>query len=930
MASSRASPLLSRKSPRGGEVGGVEQRAFSVNRRGERSMIPVWQGQASSAAAPSTRPAVLLKAKEVRWVTGRSESPNLSNKSGERCPEGQIVGTSAEPSPCASTVPSGPPTPKCGTRKVASKETCKIGFKATSHLPNKSTERGSEGQTAVIPAEPSPCASTVPSCQPWPKCRPRGVASKESCRSPASRTRDILASSPVRSGSGVERRDVAVGISSRTSPSRARAGLTNPPNLPRHDRRQKKFLTWPPANTQSPCGVTRHHPNSSHLPVAKGDGNVAVQSIAKAADLHEVSLLLHDSDRLSSIARHVFRLHDVDGDNLLSLEEFEVVLPMLHAWLQMKAASTRTSEDARRLARRHMRRFSVHGGGALCESAFVELFRWTVWRRFEELHPVCWDRAALVGTVHTEMPDIFYELGQRVGSGNFGSVRHITHKASGSKRVMKTMCCHDACGSDVAPIDTIKLEITILAQLDHPHILRMHESFHAKDSVHIVTDVCAGGDLFGIMRENAVREKVLGEPLVVRIFSQVLQAVAHCHDRGVIHKDIKFENLMLRQHVTCASSPDEIHVVVIDFGLAEVFSDHHGRDCRSSTACGTLVTIAPEVIAHNFSFKCDIWSVGCLIFAMLNSSPRRSPGHNGDVSVDHFPFPVSPTHEDPMGLYGLLKSHRCGPDWRQVSGASEDAVSAMKKLLCFEEEIRPGASTCLQLPWFREGSDRSCPRLSQTQLQILLERSKCEVSAYWELLIAKAASQLPLSKVTGFVEQFKTLDVNGNGYIRRSELVESLLNQRVQLQDAERIAEAADLDKTGRISWLEFIALLLPTSEDLLKEGLTTLFGHGKVCVEELEEALRSGQFGVACGNSCLNNPSLSRGVAEMMLKDVDRDCGGTVSIENLSKYLLGRHSGDSIVGHCVPGPTRNANSKLTRCATAGPRLLSLTRRRLL
>eukprot|EP00927_Polykrikos_kofoidii_P015042 TRINITY_DN16678_c0_g2_i1.p1 TRINITY_DN16678_c0_g2~~TRINITY_DN16678_c0_g2_i1.p1 ORF type:complete len:581 (+),score=80.82 TRINITY_DN16678_c0_g2_i1:151-1743(+) len=484
------------------------------------------------------------------------------------------------------------------------------------------------------------------------------------------------------------------------------------------------------------------------------------------------------------------------------------------------------------------------------------------------------------------MPETRYSFGEKIGSGNFGNVRLAVHRFSGFERVVKTVHCEDRENPDGRlSVDMTLREVNMLAQLDHPHILRIYESFREKNDVHIVTDICSGGDLFDIVRQNAIDGESCPEPLAIRIFTQVLQAIAHCHYRGVMHKDLKFENIMLRKRLTRASSPEEAHIVVIDMGLSEFFGEQHNCSNRSSAACGTLVTMAPEVLAHDFTCKCDIWSVGCLIFAMINSQPRRTKCPNGKVTIDQFPFAVEPTADDPLGVHDLMAKHCQGPDFRQLDSVSQNAISVVRAMLSYEERDRPGAVACLRLPWFRDASDRSLHRLSLAQVQIVVERSKRELRTFSDMLIARAASQLPSSKLAAFEEQFKAIDVQGKGHISHIEMVQTLHQLRVPRQEAERVTDAMDLSRTGCISWSEFVTALLPTSEDLLMEGLACFIPQlanddGTVSVEELEKATRK---------SC--DVAFPKCAAEIMLNEIGHVGDGKLNINDIKRLIFGRET---------------------------------------
>lgn len=746
------------------------------------------------------------------------------------------------------------------------------------------------------------------------------------CRSSAGRTLSVSRSRDVRVATQVAQQRAASPCVRRIRKTTCSA-MTQIPQ-PSRARRASGPALLSDAKMASSCavmyeksrstGVTRGNP----VQQSKMPAQLLVCPKKGLDDCGSTALLtvLQDGERLVRSVRSSFRMHDTDGDGLLSFVQVERLILALHKRLRLQpSGGDRTHEDVGHVSLQRLRRSDADGDGKLQEKEVLELYRWTLWRRYEDLNQATIDRAKFVGTLHDKSLATFYTTGKSIGSGNFGTIRNVLDRASESSRVVKTLrrqADNDLETNSGRPRSTGEEEISFLAMLDHPHILRIYESFYENDRVHIVTDFCRGGDLFGILRENAALEKTCSEPFVARIFLQVLQAVAHCHDRGVIHKDLKFENIMLRNRLTSTRVLDDVHIVVIDMGLSELFGEQHGRGIRSSTACGTLTTMAPEVIAHDFSCKCDVWSVGCLVFAMLNSQPRRLNDCHGCVALDHFPFAVTATDDDPLGINGLMDSHAHGPDYLRLDGVSEEGVSAVKAMLSYDEDDRPGALDCLSLPWFQQGNERPSRHLSQVQVRTLLDRSKRELRAWWVALIAKAASMLSASDVALFEDQFKAMDSSGNGYISRSDFVLALHQFRVPRQDSERVADAVNSSGTGRISWSEFIAALLPSSEDLLCQGVAAVFARldldmdGEVRTGELVEALCKGDFGEAAANACLQKPLVAKSMAEMMIKEMDQNCDGSLNLHDLKGYLLGRDAGNGTGNNrCVAETSTKATS---------------------
>eukprot|EP00913_Durusdinium_trenchii_P011702 g10990.t1 len=139
-------------------------------------------------------------------------------------------------------------------------------------------------------------------------------------------------------------------------------------------------------------------------------------------------------------------------------------------------------------------------------------------------------------------------------------------------------------------------------QVDHPHIIRLHEWYEGSSKIYLVMDAIKGGTLRDALLGFQSRGEAVEESWSRQVLQQMLQAMAYCHNKRIIHKDLKDENVMLLKGESA-----EPFVVIIDLGVSEMFSptDPHGK-----LIGGTPMTMAPEVWDNNFGSKCDVWSAG--------------------------------------------------------------------------------------------------------------------------------------------------------------------------------------------------------------------------------------------------------------------------------------------------------------------------------
>lgn len=192
-----------------------------------------------------------------------------------------------------------------------------------------------------------------------------------------------------------------------------------------------------------------------------------------------------------------------------------------------------------------------------------------------------------------------YTILGKLGEGAYGTVWKAQHKPSGQLRAIKTLTKGEM---PEAQELQMKREVGLLRKLDHPNIIQIHEVIEDADSFHIITEYCGGGDL---MSRTADR---VGETTIAGYMLQILSAVAYCHKRHIVHRDLKPENLLLT-----SNKPDSL-LKVIDFGTSSKLQPRY----LLSSIKGTIRYMAPEVLNEEYDEKCDVWSCGVVLYALLS------------------------------------------------------------------------------------------------------------------------------------------------------------------------------------------------------------------------------------------------------------------------------------------------------------------------
>jgi serine/threonine protein kinase len=153
----------------------------------------------------------------------------------------------------------------------------------------------------------------------------------------------------------------------------------------------------------------------------------------------------------------------------------------------------------------------------------------------------------------------------------------------------------------------IHREIYILAGMDHPGIMKLHEVIDSPSKCHLVMELCQGRNLYHFIKKKA--QKHLTEDEAIPIFRQIVSAVNYMHLRGLVHRDLKLENILIQDF----GGLNEIKL--IDFGFATNCQMGH----KLSMFCGTPCYMDPDLVKNKkYSGQgADVWALGVILFLLI-------------------------------------------------------------------------------------------------------------------------------------------------------------------------------------------------------------------------------------------------------------------------------------------------------------------------
>ncbi|XP_012500536.1 PREDICTED: serine/threonine-protein kinase Nek4 [Propithecus coquereli] len=199
------------------------------------------------------------------------------------------------------------------------------------------------------------------------------------------------------------------------------------------------------------------------------------------------------------------------------------------------------------------------------------------------------------------MPLAAYCYLRVVGRGSYGEVTLVKHRRDGRQYVIKKLNLQKASSRERRAAEQ---EAQLLSQLKHPNIVTYKESWEGGDGLlYIVMGFCEGGDLYRKLKEQ--KGQLLPESQVVEWFVQIAMALQYLHEKHILHRDLKTQNVFLtRTNI----------IKVGDLGIARVLENHCDM---ASTLIGTPYYMSPELFSNKpYNYKSDVWALGCCVYEM--------------------------------------------------------------------------------------------------------------------------------------------------------------------------------------------------------------------------------------------------------------------------------------------------------------------------
>ncbi|CAL5404102.1 unnamed protein product [Camellia sinensis] len=482
----------------------------------------------------------------------------------------------------------------------------------------------------------------------------------------------------------------------------------------------------------------------------------------------------------------------------------------------------------------------------------------------------------------------FYSLGKKLGQGQFGMTFLCVEKATRKEYACKSIAKRKLLTED--DVEDVRREVQIMHHLaGHPNVISIKGAYEDAVAVHVVMELCVGGELFDrITQRGHYTERKAAE--LTRTIVGVVEA---CHSLGVMHRDLKPENFLF------VDQKEDSLLKTIDFGLS-VFFKPVKTVCSGQKALrlhsveeieikdkgkvggsekipsgqgychflwlvaeqfndlvGSPYYVAPEVLRKRYGPEADVWSAGVIVYILLSGVPpfwaETEKGIFEEVLHGELDFSLDP--------------------WPNISESAKDLV---KRMLVRDPRRRLTAHEVLCHPWVQVDGVAPDKPLDSAVLSRMKQFSA--MNKLKKMALRIIAEHLSEEEIAGLKEMFKMIDTDNSGQITFEELKAGLKRVGANLKESEiyDLMQAADVDNSGTIDYGEFIAATLHLNKVEREDYLFMAFsyfdkdGSGYITPDELQQACE--EFGI-------EDVTL-----EDMIREVDQDNGRFPYLD--SRYL--------------------------------------------
>ena len=470
----------------------------------------------------------------------------------------------------------------------------------------------------------------------------------------------------------------------------------------------------------------------------------------------------------------------------------------------------------------------------------------------------------------------FYEVQKKIGEGAYGKIYKVRNKQSGDIRAMKQVT-----KSKIQDMGKFQTEIKILSMLDHPNIVRLFEVIEDDKYYNLLEELCTGGELLARAQKTQLKEKE-----IARIFNQIMSAVAYCHGIGIVHRDLKLENILF------STEDPNSPIKIIDFGFSVLLGKNNDKEKekdnkdkesdgsdlkkfgykRLKSKVGTLYYISPEIIKGNYDEKCDIWACGVILYILLAGYPPFSGNTDKEV----------------YNLITNIKYDFEKDRWKNISKYAKELI----KNMLTPAKNRYSAKQVLASKWLEiklkdNIDDKLSGILDYRQINKYKNFNKLK-----KAILTFIASRLSSEESKQIRTIFYNIDEDKNGYISFEDFRKYVINEYdiddlvENEEELQKGFQGVDIDHNNQIDYTEFLAANLDEQIYLKKEKLKEAFrifdinDNGAIKREDIIRVMK------------LENLPNKNEIADNIIEENDFDKDGKINFSDFVKIMENNNEG--------------------------------------
>ena len=462
------------------------------------------------------------------------------------------------------------------------------------------------------------------------------------------------------------------------------------------------------------------------------------------------------------------------------------------------------------------------------------------------------DPNLIVSQVKTD-PSLDYKLIKKLGEGTFGKVNLVEHKITGMIRAMKVIKKANVLNEKTNEALVLN-ELEILKKIDHQNVLKFYEFYSDNKNFYLITEYCSGGDLF-----DASKKESLSEFQVACIIYQILLALNHIHKMKIMHRDLKPENILVAKR-----EEDGLYrVKLCDFGTSHLFKDGE----KEKNVMGSSYYMAPEVLNKKYNFKCDLWSLGVVMYVLLT---KKIPFFGKDDKEVRKSIVKKKFNPEPIQVY------------------SKYVQDLIADLLEKNVDKRLNAEKALTYEIFKVYKCKeTINKVNLKEVKPYFDNIKKykRHNIFQETAISYLIHNCEIEEVPVALKLFNLLDINDNGKIAFNEFLDGLnkiSGETFNKEEGKQIFLNLDSNKNNYIEQEEFVKAAVDKKVFLTEKMLKFAFdffdvdNSGLITVEDIREIFKDN---INCDKKATDE-------FNNIIQVIDKDNDGKINYDEFSTFM--------------------------------------------